>query len=53
VFGTPAFRDDGIPADGQKEPLESCTRTFPLEAAADAHRWIEERRSFGKIALVP
>jgi NADPH2:quinone reductase len=55
VFGTPAFRDATVFLQDwlQKEPLESCTRTFPLEAAADAHRWIEERRSFGKIALVP
>jgi NADPH2:quinone reductase len=55
VFGTPAFRDATAFLQDwlQKEPLESCTRTFPLEAAADAHRWIEGRRSFGKIALVP
>jgi NADPH:quinone reductase len=27
--------------------------TFPLEQAADAHRLIEERRSVGKVVLVP
>lgn len=35
------------------ERLDSCTRSFPLEAVEDAHRWIEERHSYGKIALVP
>jgi NADPH2:quinone reductase len=28
-------------------------RTFPLEEAAHAHRFIEERRSMGKVVLVP
>jgi NADPH2:quinone reductase len=27
--------------------------TFPLEQAADAHRLIEERKSVGKVVLVP
>ena len=55
IFGTPAyaaataFLRDWL----SEEPLESCTRTFPLESAADAHRWIEGRHSTGKIALVP
>ncbi len=55
VFGTPAFRDATAFLEDwlQTEPLETCTRTFPLEAAAEAHRWIEGRHSRGKIALVP
>jgi NADPH:quinone reductase-like Zn-dependent oxidoreductase len=28
-------------------------RGFPLAAAADAHRWIEERRNVGKVILEP
>ncbi len=44
-----AFLDEWL----RTEPLESCTRTFPLEAAEEAHRWIEGRHSHGKIALVP
>jgi NADPH:quinone reductase-like Zn-dependent oxidoreductase len=28
-------------------------RVFPLAGARDAHRWMEERRNFGKIVLVP
>ena len=35
------------------EQLDSCSRTFSLEAVKDAHRWIEERHSYGKISLVP
>jgi NADPH2:quinone reductase len=28
-------------------------RTFPLAEAADAHRYIEERRAFGRVVLTP
>ena len=28
-------------------------RTFPLEEAADAHRYLADRKQFGKIVLVP
>lgn len=55
VFGTDEFRkataflDDWL----RTEPIETCARTFPLEEAAEAHRWIESRQSHGKIALVP
>jgi NADPH2:quinone reductase len=34
------------------EELISVTKTFPLEDAVAAHRWIDEKRSKGKIALV-
>lgn len=34
------------------EELISVSRTFPLEEAVAAHRWIDEQRSVGKIALV-
>lgn len=27
-------------------------RTFPLEAAADAHRYIQERKNYGKVILI-
>ncbi|MBT8339846.1 MAG: zinc-binding dehydrogenase [Desulfatitalea sp.] len=33
--------------------LLSVTRTFRLEDVAEAHRWIESRRSFGKVVLIP
>lgn len=55
VFGTNEFRkataflEDWL----ETEPLATSTCTFPLEQAAEAHRWIEGRRSYGKIALVP
>ena len=28
-------------------------RTFPLAEAADAHRYIESRRAFGRVLLIP
>jgi NADPH:quinone reductase-like Zn-dependent oxidoreductase len=28
-------------------------RAFPLEEAAGAHRWIEDRRNVGKVLLEP
>jgi NADPH2:quinone reductase len=37
--------------DGAVKPLVGAT--FPLEEAASAHRLIEERRSVGKVVLVP
>jgi NADPH2:quinone reductase len=38
-------------ASGAVKPLVGAT--FPLAQAADAHRLIEERRSVGKVVLVP
>jgi NADPH:quinone reductase len=38
-------------ADGAVKPLVGAT--FPLADAAEAHRLIEERRSIGKVLLVP
>jgi NADPH2:quinone reductase len=38
-------------AEGAVKPLVGAT--FPLESAPDAHRLIEERRSVGKVVLVP
>lgn len=35
------------------EALIGCSRTFALEQAAAAHRWLEGRHALGKIALVP
>ena len=37
--------------DGVVKPVVGAT--FPLAQAADAHRLIEERRSVGKVVLVP
>jgi NADPH:quinone reductase len=34
------------------EDLISVSKTFPIEEAVTAHRWIEEQRNIGKIALV-
>jgi NADPH2:quinone reductase len=28
-------------------------RTFPLAEAAEAHRYIESRRAFGRVLLIP
>jgi len=28
-------------------------RRFPLEAAGEAHAWIEDRQAFGRVLLVP
>jgi NADPH2:quinone reductase len=36
----------------QKEELDSVRQTFPLEDVVEAHHWIEDQRSIGKIALV-
>jgi NADPH:quinone reductase-like Zn-dependent oxidoreductase len=36
--------------DGTLKPV--IDRTFPLEQAADAHRYMAERRQFGKLVLV-
>ena len=55
IFGTPAY----AAATGflrewlATEPLLGCSRTFSLEQAAEAHRWLEGRHAVGKIALVP
>jgi NADPH2:quinone reductase len=41
----------GLWAQGTVKPLVGAT--FPLEEAPEAHRLIEERRSVGKVVLVP
>jgi NADPH:quinone reductase-like Zn-dependent oxidoreductase len=38
-------------ADGTFDPV--VDRTFPLDQAGDAHAWIQDRRNFGKVLLVP
>ena len=38
-------------ADGALAPL--VCETFPLEAAAAAHHFIQDRKNFGKVVLVP
>jgi NADPH:quinone reductase-like Zn-dependent oxidoreductase len=48
---TQRFRTCWLPllASGQIIPI--IDRTFPLAQAADAHRYMEENRNFGKIVL--
>jgi NADPH2:quinone reductase len=41
----------GLWEEGAVRPVVGAT--FPLEQAADAHRLIEERKSVGKVVLVP
>jgi NADPH:quinone reductase-like Zn-dependent oxidoreductase len=36
---------------GEIEPVVAAD--FPFERAADAHRFIHERRNIGKVVLVP
>lgn len=40
-----------LAADGTFSP--TLDRAFPFDEAADAHRYIEERRNFGKVLLAP
>ena len=42
--------DDGLDA-GDYEPV--VAEAFPFERAADAHRFIAERRNVGKVVLTP
>jgi NADPH2:quinone reductase len=37
--------------DGTIRPVVHAT--FPFERAADAHRYIQERRNIGKVVLTP
>jgi NADPH:quinone reductase-like Zn-dependent oxidoreductase len=38
-------------ADGTFKPV--VDRTFPFAEAAAAHRYIQDRKNFGKVILVP
>jgi NADPH:quinone reductase-like Zn-dependent oxidoreductase len=38
-------------AKGRLDPV--VAEAFPFDRAADAHRFIEERRNIGKVVLVP
>ena len=42
--------DEGLAA-GDYEPV--VAEAFPFERAADAHRFIAERRNIGKVVLTP
>lgn len=44
---------DQIKAVAAGELQVVIDRTFPLAAAADAHRYIESRQAFGRVLLVP
>lgn len=37
--------------EGRLRP--AVDRTFPFEEAADAHRWLQDRKNLGKVLLVP
>ncbi len=41
----------GYYEDGDIRPV--IAKQFPLEAAADAHRFIESRQNIGKVILTP
>jgi NADPH:quinone reductase-like Zn-dependent oxidoreductase len=41
----------GLAAAGTFDPV--VDRAFPLEEAGDAHLYLQERRNFGKVVLVP
>ncbi|MCB9730934.1 MAG: zinc-binding dehydrogenase [Deltaproteobacteria bacterium] len=41
----------GLVADGTFEPV--VDRSFPFDQAADAHTYIQDRKNFGKVLLVP
>ena len=45
------FRDRLLPRFETAQIRPVIDRSFPLEAAADAHRYLEENRSFGKVVL--
>ena len=51
VEATRAFERDVLPLfeSGRVKPV--IDRTFSLDEAADAHRWIESNESFGKVVL--
>jgi NADPH:quinone reductase-like Zn-dependent oxidoreductase len=36
---------------GQLDPV--VDKTFPFEQAGDAHAYLQDRKNFGKIVLVP
>jgi NADPH:quinone reductase-like Zn-dependent oxidoreductase len=38
-------------ADGTFTPV--IDRTFPFDQAAEAHRFLQDRKNFGKVLLVP
>jgi NADPH:quinone reductase-like Zn-dependent oxidoreductase len=38
-------------ADGRLRPV--VARAFPLERAADAHRYMQSRSNIGKVLLIP
>ncbi|MGH7572317.1 MAG: NAD(P)H-quinone oxidoreductase [Gemmatimonadota bacterium] len=52
VAAVQAFARDALPllTEGQIQPV--MDETFPMEAAADAHRRMEANQNFGKIVLV-
>jgi NADPH:quinone reductase-like Zn-dependent oxidoreductase len=41
----------GLYGGGALRPV--IDRVFPLDAAADAHHYLQDRRNFGKVLLIP
>ena len=52
--GQPRPRDRAAHAGLEKGDLKPVVaEAFPFDRAADAHRFIDERRNIGKVVLVP
>jgi NADPH:quinone reductase-like Zn-dependent oxidoreductase len=41
----------GLYAEGVVRPVVDCG--FPLERAAEAHHFVQDRKNFGKVLLLP
>jgi NADPH:quinone reductase-like Zn-dependent oxidoreductase len=51
VEATEAFARDVLPLLGSREIAVPIDRTFRLEEAAQAHRYLEENKNFGKVVF--
>lgn len=53
MMGTRRELDQIIPLIAQRKLTPVIDRTFPLSEAQTAQRWMEDRRNFGKVLLLP